>query len=144
MVYNFTRLCKIFLINYKKIALFLFREFKTNKKTHASKSEGEAMNFKNFKLVKKLKSFSPYLKALMTANIQDLKIASRYIDFLISDDSKGINDDNKKLEEMVRETLIKEFSPEITKGVSYNLLVDAVVHNLKKKQLGEDAKVELD
>ena len=36
---------------------------------------------------------------------------------------------------MVRETLIKEFTPEITKMKSYEFLVDAVMHNLKKKQL---------
>ena len=36
---------------------------------------------------------------------------------------------------MVRETLAKEFSPKIKDAKSYELLVDAVVHNLKKKQL---------
>ena len=33
------------------------------------------------------------------------------------------------------DALIKEFTPEIKKMKSYNLLVDAVVYNLKKKQM---------
>ena len=36
---------------------------------------------------------------------------------------------------MVKETLVKEFGPNVKDMKSYNLLVDAVVHNLKKKQL---------
>ena len=39
-----------------------------------------------------------------------------------------------KLQAIVEDALIKEFSPEIKNMKSYNLLVDAVVYNLKKKQ----------
>ena len=38
---------------------------------------------------------------------------------------------------MVRETLIKEFSPKIKDMKCFELLVDATVHNLKLKQLKE-------
>ena len=100
------------------------------------------MDFRKLKIVKKLKGFTPRLKWLMFSKMQDLKIGARYIDFLISDDRKSIDYDNKKLESMVRETLIKEFSPNITKSKSYGLLVDAVVHNIKKKQLGEKIKID--
>ncbi len=93
------------------------------------------MNFKNFKIVKKLANISPKLKWFMFKNIQDYKIGSKYIDYLIPSDQKTPEYDNDKLEKMVRETLIKEFSPKIKESKSYELLVDAVVHNLKKKQL---------
>ena len=91
--------------------------------------------FKNLKLVKKLSSVSPKLKWLMFSQIQDYKINSEYIDMLCSDDSKKTNSDNDRLEAMVRESLVKEFSPSVEKMKSYEFLVDAVMHNLKKKQL---------
>ena len=93
------------------------------------------MNFKNFKIVRKLKDLSPKLKWRMFSEIQDCKIASRYIDYLIPEDKKDINKDNEKLEKMVRDTIIKEFSPKIKDMKSFELLVDATVHNIKLKQL---------
>ncbi|MFA7658583.1 MAG: hypothetical protein WCY19_04055 [Candidatus Gastranaerophilaceae bacterium] len=91
--------------------------------------------FKNLKIVKKLKTVSPKLKWLMFNQMQDYKINSEYIDMICSDKSKEVNSDNSRLEAMVRESLVKEFSPKIENMKSYELLVDAVVHNLKKKQL---------
>jgi hypothetical protein len=90
---------------------------------------------KNLKIVKKLEQVSPKLKWLMFNQFQDYKINSEYIDMICSDNSKKTNSDNERLEAMVRESLVKEFSPEVKKMKSYELLVDAVVHNLKKKQL---------
>lgn len=91
--------------------------------------------FKNLKIVQKLKEVSPKLKWLMFNQMQDYKINSKYIDMICSDNEKEINSDEQRLEAMVRESLIKEFSPEIENMKSYEFLVDAVVHNLKKKQL---------
>lgn len=91
--------------------------------------------FKNLKIVKKLSEVSPKLKWLMFNQMQDYKINSEYIDMICSDDSKKTNSDNDRLEAMVRESLVKEFSPSVKNMKSYELLVDAVVHNLKKKQL---------
>ena len=93
------------------------------------------MNFKNFKIVRKLKDLSPKLKWTMFSQFQDYKIGSRYIDYLIPEDKKDINKDNEKLEKMVRDTLIKEFSPKIKDFISFNLLVDVTVHRIKEKQL---------
>lgn len=93
------------------------------------------MDFRNFKFVKKLKNIAPKLKWVMFKNIQDYKINSEYIDYIIPEEKKSIEFDNIKLENMVKESLIKEFGPEIKNSKSYNMLVDAVVHNLKKKQL---------
>ncbi len=92
-------------------------------------------NLKNLKIVKKLNSIKPKLKWLMFSQIQDYKVNSKYIDMICSDNNTQTAND--KLEEIVRESLIREFSPEIQKMKSYDFLVDAVVHNLKKKQLAQ-------
>ena len=91
--------------------------------------------FKNLKIVQKLKTVSPKLKWLMFSQMQDYKINSEYIDMICSDSKKEVNSDNDRLEAMVRESLVKEFSPNVENMKSYELLVDAVVHNIKKKQL---------
>lgn len=90
-------------------------------------------NLKNAKIVKELRAISPKLKWLMFSQIQDYKINSKYIDMICND--KDTDSSDAKLEAIVRESLIKEFTPEVTKMKSYDFLVDAVVHNLKKKQL---------
>ena len=97
--------------------------------------EVKLIDFKNLKFVKTIKNLSPKLKWFMFKSIQDYKIGSKYIDFLIPEENKEINKDSERLEKMVEETLIKEFGPKVKDMKSYNLLVDAVVHNLKKKQL---------
>ena len=90
-------------------------------------------NLKNLKIVKQLNSIKQRLKWLMFSQIQDYKVNSKYIDMICADnDTVTAND---KLEDIVRASLIREFTPEITKMKSYDFLVDAVVHNLKKKQL---------
>ena len=90
-------------------------------------------NLKNLKIVKELRNIKPRLKWLMFSQMQDYKVNSKYIDMICTDnDSQTAND---KLEAIVRESLIREFSPEIQNMKSYDFLVDAVVHNLKKKQL---------
>ena len=104
------------------------------------------MNLKNFKIVRRLKDLSPKLKWAMFSSLQDFKIGTRYIDYLIPDSKKDINKDNEKLEKMVRDTLIKEFSPKIKDMKSFELLVDATVHNIKQKQLkamGDFEEIEL-
>ena len=45
-----------------------------------------------------------------------------------------IRSDEQRLEAMVRQQLKEEF-PNIEKSSSYDLLVDAVIHNYKSKQL---------
>ena len=73
----------------------------------------------------------------MFSQIQDYKINSKYLDMICNDKEKAPNTSSDSLDSMVRETLIKEFGPGIQKSASYELLVDAVLHNLKKKQLQE-------
>lgn len=91
--------------------------------------------FKNLKLVKTLTNLSPKLRWMIFNQMQDYKINSEYVNMIASNSTKEVNSDNERLEAMVRESLVKEFSPDIENMKSYDLLVDAVVHNLKKKQL---------
>ena len=53
-----------------------------------------------------------------------------------------IKADEQRLEAMVRQQLKEEF-PNIEKSSSYDLLVDAVIHNYKSKQLqaSDDASI---
>ena len=53
-----------------------------------------------------------------------------------------IKSDEQRLEAMVRQQLKEEF-PNIEKSSSYDLLVDAVIHNYKSKQLQaiDDAEI---
>lgn len=100
------------------------------------------MNFKNFKIVRKIQDISPKLRWKMFSKLQECKIASRYIDYLIPDVEKDINKDNERLTQMVRETFIKEFSPKIQELKSFEKLVEATVHNIKQKQLQESGDFE--
>ena len=100
------------------------------------------LNLKKLKIVRDLKSLKPKFKWLMFSQMQDYKINSNYFDLICDNPSKDVNFDSEKIEAMVRETLIKEFSPSIQDSKSYDLLVDAVVHNIKKKQLAEWDKLD--
>lgn len=92
--------------------------------------------FKNLKIVQKLTQLSPKLKWLMfSQKMQDSKLSAEYIDMISSGATSETLSDSERLEAMVRESLVKEFSPNVEKMKSYELLVDAVVHNIKKKQL---------
>ena len=57
-----------------------------------------------------------------------------YISMISGVDELKSSSDERKLEAMVREQLKAEF-PNIENMKSYELLVDAVIHNYKKKQL---------
>lgn len=91
--------------------------------------------FKNLKIVQKLSKLSPKLKWLMFSQAQGSKLTPEYIDMICSGATSETLSDSERLEAMVRESLVKEFSPNVEKMKSYELLVDAVVHNIKKKQL---------
>lgn len=93
------------------------------------------MNLRNLKFVRTLKNIAPKMKWVMFRGMQDYKINSQYIDYVIPERKKIVEYDNDKIENMVKESLVKEFGPEIKNSKSFPLLVDAVVHNLKKKQL---------
>lgn len=91
---------------------------------------------KNLKIVKKLKeSVSPKSRwqAFSAKNTLD-KSTTDYLESISGvENLKSISDDIE-LEAMVRSQLKEEF-PNIENMKSYELLVDAVMHNLRKKQL---------
>lgn len=91
--------------------------------------------FKNLKIVKQFKdSISPKLKWLNYANNTVDKKSTDYIQAISGVEELQVNSDERRLEAMVREQLKEEF-PNIENMKSYELLVDAVMHNIKKKQL---------
>lgn len=93
------------------------------------------LNLKNLKIVKEIKNIKPRLKWMLFSQIQDYKMHSNYMDLINPQNDFTSAQADEKLQTIVKEALIKEFSPEIKNLKSYNLLVDAVVHNLKKKQM---------
>ena len=92
-------------------------------------------SFKNFKIVKEIKNIKPRLKWMLFSQMQEYKMHSNYMDLINPQNNYSAPEADAKLQAIVQDALIKEFSPEIKKMKSYNLLVDAVVHNLKKKQV---------
>ncbi len=101
--------------------------------------------FKNFKLVQKLKeNVSPRLRWLTFSNKNKLdKSTTDYLEAISGvNDLKSISDD-LELEAMVRAQLKEEF-PSIEKMKSYELLVDAVMHNIRKKQLQADDNLDIE
>ena len=89
--------------------------------------------WKNFKLVQKLKNVDPKALWLSFASAQKNN-RKEYVDMLADNKEIQTLSDERRLEAMVREQIKMEF-PNIENSSSYELLVDAVVHNIKKKQL---------
>jgi len=100
---------------------------------------------RNLKIVKKLKeSASPKLRWQEFANKSALdKSTTDYLEAISGVDNLESISDDLELEAMVRAQLKEEF-PNIESMKSYELLVDAVMHNLRKKQLQatEDLDIE--
>ena len=78
--------------------------------------------------------FIKSIKDSITSSSDSQNMADEdYIKSLSSTELK-IKSDEQRLEAMVRQQLKEEF-PNIEKSSSYDLLVDAVIHNYKSKQL---------
>lgn len=87
----------------------------------------------NLKFLKSLKNaINPKTDLLAFSESQKL-VNEDYIKSLSGTELK-IKSDEQRLEAMVRQQLREEF-PNIEKSSSYDLLVDAVIHNYKSKQL---------
>lgn len=91
---------------------------------------------KNLKLVQRLKeTVSPRLRWLAFSNKNNLdKSTTDYLETISGVENLQSLSDDLELEAMVRAQLKQEF-PNIESMKSYELLVDAVMHNLRKKQL---------
>ena len=95
----------------------------------------------NLKILESFKKIiNPKINLMTFSNSQ--KFANEeYIKSLSSTELK-IKSDEQRLEAIVRQQLKDEF-PNIEKSASYDLLVDAVIHNYKSKQLQatDDAEI---
>ena len=91
---------------------------------------------KNLKLVQNLKNtVSPKLRWLSFSNKNQLdKSTTAYLEEISGVENLQTLSDEQELEAMVRAQLKEEF-PSIESMKSYELLVDAVMHNIRKKQL---------
>ena len=91
---------------------------------------------KNLKLVQKIKeAISPQARWIEYSSKNSLdKSTTDYLEAI-----SGVNfvSEEQEMEMMVRDQLKKEF-PNIEKMKSYELLVDAVMHNIKKKESSEN------
>lgn len=87
----------------------------------------------NLKFLKSLKNAVNHKANLLTFSENQSLANEEYIKSLSSTELK-IKSDEQRLEAMVRQQLKEEF-PNIEKSASYDLLVDAVIHNYKSKQL---------
>lgn len=91
---------------------------------------------KNLKVVKKLQekvNLKLNLNTFSHKNTLD-KSTTDYLEAISGVNNLGIFSDEQELEAMVRAQLKQEF-PNVESMKSYELLVDAVIHNIKKKQL---------
>ena len=78
--------------------------------------------------------FFKSLKDSMTSNSDSQNLINEDYMKSLSGTELKIKSDEQRLEAMVRQQLKEEF-PNIEKSSSYDLLVDAVIHNYKSKQL---------
>ena len=95
----------------------------------------------DMKFLKSLKeALDPKANLAAFSNVQ----AQEREDFIksLSSNELKIKADEQRLEAMVRQQLKEEF-PNIEKSSSYDLLVDAVIHNYKSKQLQATDDVEI-
>ena len=99
--------------------------------------------FKNLKIKEKLMSISPKLNWLAFSKRQRLTSNKEYLEAITNGEELKTISDEQRLEAMVREQLMNEF-PNIENSASFELLVDAVIHNIKSKQLQatDDAEIE--
>lgn len=91
---------------------------------------------KNYKFSNGIKKIGPKLKWFLFTEIQDLKLTSDYINFLCPTDDKKAQEKSNPVEDlrkMVESSLVREFTPEVKKLKSFDLLVEAVMHNIQKK-----------
>ena len=92
------------------------------------------MDKKKVKYVKSPDSVSSKLRIFLYSGMQDYRINSKYIDMLCPEPNNKVSS-TEKLNEIIEEALIKEFSPKIKESPNFHLLVDAVAHRLKKNSL---------
>lgn len=95
------------------------------------------MDKKNLKYTKTPNSVSSKLRMFLSDEVHDYRINSKYIDMLCPAPDNKVSS-TEKLNQIIEEALVKEFSEKIKESPNFHLLVDAVAHRLKKNSLKED------
>jgi len=90
------------------------------------------------KFTNKLRMIGPKFRWFLFTELQDYKLTSYYINFICPDPRKKEADPIGMLENMVKQALIREFSPAIKRLKSFDLLVDAITHKIQTKSLEKD------
>ncbi len=99
---------------------------------------------KKLKFTNKLKRLGPNFKWLLFTSKQDYKLGSQYLKLMYPDlDEKNVAS-VELLRDMVKNSLLREFSPEVEGSRSFELLIDAVMHRIQKKTFNVKELVELD
>lgn len=93
-------------------------------------------NPKNLKIVKTITKLKrPHLNWIMFSKIRNYKIKSNYVELICNNaNNEDVITSESALRNMVEETLMLEFSSDIKNIKSYDLLVNAVIENIKSKQ----------
>lgn len=95
-------------------------------------------NLKNIKFVNGLKDLGVKFKWFLFTEMQDFKLTSDYIDYICPDTKKKPENQIEALRNLIKQSLVREFSPRIQKMQSFDLLVDTVMHDIQKKSLEKD------
>ena len=95
------------------------------------------MDKKNLKYVKTPDNVTSKLRMFLSDSARDYRINSKYIDMLCPEPNDKVSS-TEKLNQIIEEALIKEFSEKIKESPNFHLLVDAVAHRLKKNSLREE------
>ena len=97
---------------------------------------------KNLKLVQKIKeTVSP--KSRLQEYSDKTQLDKSTVDYLESVSGVSMFSDRNELEAMVRTQLKEEF-PGVENKKSYELLVDAVINSIMKKQLQADSNLDIE
>ena len=95
------------------------------------------MDKKNLKYTRTPDSVSSKLRMFLSNEARDYRINSKYIDMLCPEPDNKVSS-TEKLNEIIEEALVKEFSEKIKQSPNFHLLVDAVAHRLKKNSLKDE------
>lgn len=91
-------------------------------------------NPKNLKIVKTITKLKrPHVNWIMFSKIRDYKIKSNYVDLICNNNNENVLTNENALRNMVEQTLMREFSSDVKNMKSYDLLVNAVIENIKSK-----------
>ena len=98
-------------------------------------------SFKNFKIVREIKNIKPRLKWLLFSQMQDYKMHSNYMDLINPENNLSSSEADAKLQAIVQDALIKEFTPEIKKMKSYKLPDNSRMPSLTRKKKKNTANI---